>query len=314
MTQPPRSYRAIRSGHAPLLGAALLAAGLVWASWPALCSMASRWSHDPRYSHGFLVPLFSLWLLWHRRAELPAMRPNWWGLSLIGLGSVIQAFGSIVNVEWAAGVSLLPTLAGISLLAGGWACLRWAGPSIAFLVFMIPLPYRAEYLLGGPLQAFATAASTYALQTLGLPAVAEGNIILIDDSRIGVVEACNGMGMLFMFFAFATAFILAGRRRPTDRVLIFLSAIPISLLANIVRITLTGFLHVTAGGKVADAFYHDMAGWLMMPLALAMLWAELALLSRLFIEPVAARGSSSGRGQGASLFGVPSRVGSAVER
>ena len=194
-------------------------------------------------------------------------------------------------------------LAGASLLAGGWACLRWAGPSIAFLIFMIPLPYRVEYLLGSPLQSFATAASTYALQTLGLPAVAEGNVILIDDSRIGVVEACNGMGMLFMFFAFTTAVILVNRRRLTDRVVIFLSAIPISLFANIVRITLTGFLHVTVGGKVADTFYHDMAGWLMMPLALALLWAELFLLSRMFIEPVAARPSSSNLGLGVPLPG-----------
>jgi exosortase len=289
MTQPLLGPQRPRFGGIPILGATLLGASLVWGSWPALCTMADRWSHDPRYSHGFLVPLFSLWLLWHRRDRLPAMRPTWWGITLIGLGSLIKLFGAYYFIEWVDHVSLLPMLAGACLLAGGWGCLRWAWPAIAFLIFMIPLPYRAEFLLGSPLQRFATMASTYALQTLGLPAVSEGNVILIDDSRIGVVEACNGMGMLFMFFAFTTAVILVDRRRLTDRVVIFLSAIPISLFANIVRITLTGFLHSTVGGKVADAFYHDMAGWLMMPLALALLWAELRLLSRMFIEPDADR-------------------------
>ena len=156
-------------------------------------------------------------------------------------------------------------------------------PAVAFLVFMIPLPYRVEYLLGGPLQNLATASSAYALQTMGLPAVTEGNVIHINEAKIGVVEACNGLGMLVMFFAFATAaaFVIP---RPADKAVILLSAVPISLVANVSRITLAGFLHAKVGGEVADHFYHDMAGLLMMPLALAMLWGELFVLSRLLVE------------------------------
>jgi exosortase len=157
-------------------------------------------------------------------------------------------------------------------------------PSIAYLFFMIPLPYRVEMALGYPLQRIATLASNYALQTMGLPAVAEGHIILLGDARIGVVEACNGLGMLFTFFAFAVAAVLVLRRGLLDKTLLVLSAIPIALVANVTRITMTGLLHETVGGQVADAVYHDLAGWLMMPLALAALWGELFLLSHLFIE------------------------------
>lgn len=158
--------------------------------------------------------------------------------------------------------------------------------SLAFLVFMIPLPYRIEVALGGPLQRIGTLASTYALQTVGLPALAEGNIIRLDDrASIAVVEACNGLGMLVAFACYATAaaMVMEGRD-PITRSLILLSTVPLALLANITRITATGLVHATLGGGAADLVFHDLAGWLMMPLALALLWAELALLAALIVK------------------------------
>lgn len=301
MTQLFRILDSFRNGNIPKLGVSLLVASLVWLCWPDLVGMADRWTHDSRYSHGPLVPLFSIWLLWHRQSMLTIPKTSWWGLALVALGAGIKLFGTFYFLEAIDHVALLPMIAGVFVLVGGWPYLRWAWPSIVFLVFMIPLPYRVEHLLGLPLQRIATIASTYTLQTLGLPAVSEGNIILIDESRIGVVEACNGLGMLFMFFAFTTAAILATQRPLLDRVLIFLSAVPISLFANIVRISLTGFLHMTVGGKTADVFYHDMAGWLMMPLALALLWGEIVLLTRMFIEPSPPGQSSVFRQPGLSI-------------
>jgi exosortase len=248
--------------------------------------MAQRWGHDPRYSHGYLVPAFAIFLLWTRREVLFARpcEPSWWGLLLIALGVALKFAGAYYYVEWFESISLLLSLAGLAVAAGGWHALRWSAPAIAFLFFMVPLPYRAELALGAPLQRIATLASTYGLQTLGLPAVAEGNIILMNQARIGVVEACNGLGMLFMFFAFAIGAVLVINRPLEDKVVIVLSAAPIALLANIGRITLTGLLHETVGGKVANAVYHDLAGWLMMPFALAVLWVEIQILSRLLIE------------------------------
>lgn len=265
----------------------LLALSLGWALWPTLVDMAKRWSVDPRYSHGSLVPLFAIYLLWVRRSGFAAgpSRPNWWGLPLIATGAALNFLGAYLYLEWFQYLSLIPSLSGVAVTAGGWKAFRWSLPSIGFLFFMMPLPYRVEQALGAPLQRVATVASTYALQTMGLPAVAEGNIILMDDARIGVVEACNGLGMLFMFFAFACAAALVLQRSLTDKILVILSAAPIALLANVARITVTGLLHHTVGGKVADAVYHDLAGWLMMPLALGAVWLELFLLTRLFVEP-----------------------------
>jgi exosortase len=177
---------------------------------------------------------------------------------------------------------------------------------------MIPLPHRIETALSLPLQRVATTASTYVLQTIGQPAVAEGNVIIINNARIGVVEACNGLGMLVLFFAVATAVAIVVRRSWLEKIIIVASAVPIALVANVLRITATGFLHATVGGPWVDRFFHGFAGWLMMPAALALLWLELQVLSRAIIAggryegplPLDARTSPSMRSNRKSLAGA----------
>src|SRR4051794_29632595 len=144
----------------------LLATGLLWAYWPTLCEMVKRWSTDPRYAHGYLVPAFSLALLWLRRDRLAAVapRPSWGGLALIGIGLALRLTGAFVYFGWLEAASLLPAVAGLCVLIWGWPSLRWSWPAIAFLVFMLPLPYQLEGALAFPLQRVATKVTTYALQ------------------------------------------------------------------------------------------------------------------------------------------------------
>src|SRR5262249_26489839 len=156
--------------------------------------------------------------------------------------------------------------------------------AVGLLLFMLPFPFQIESMLSAPLQRLATVTSEYALQTFGLPAVAEGNIITLDDDmKIGVLEACNGLGMLSAFFAISPTVALLLRRPLIDRIAIFLSAIPVGVLMNLLRITATGLVYGMLGNRPAQAFFHELAGWLMMPFALAALALELYLLDRLFI-------------------------------
>ncbi len=259
---------------------------LLWSYWPVLKELERRWAHDPRYSHGFLVPFFAGYLLWLRRSERPSpARFNCsMALAFFTAGAAIRLAGGYSFLSWLDAVSLLVSLAGVVALLGGSSTLLWAGSSIVFLIFLVPLPYRIESSLGGPLQRMATLASASALQVFGVPAFTSGNTIIIDDFRIGVVDACNGLGMSYMFLACSFGAILLIRRPVLDSALLVASAIPIGLGANVARIVATGLLHQTMEARIADAVYHDLAGWIMMLMALSILWIECKLLLHLFID------------------------------
>lgn len=259
---------------------------VIWSYWPVLVGMWNKWSTSPQYSHSYLVPLFALYLLKPNRAKEGAIlgKSTWWGLPVLFLGLCMRLAGSYISFDWLEAISLLPVLAGATLLIAGWPALRHCSLAIGFLIFMIPLPHKIETGLSLPLQRTATLVSTYVLQTVGLPAIAEGNVILINDSRIGVVEACNGLGMLLLFFAMATAVAILVKRNWIIKAIIIASALPIAIIANVARISAVGLLADLVGSEWLNRLTHDLAGWVMMPFALLLLWLELCVLSRLFIE------------------------------
>jgi exosortase len=263
-----------------VLALGCMAAALLWVCWPTFADVVERWHTQSQYSHGFLVLPFAAYLLWSRRALLgPELRPSWWALPVLTLGLGLRFAGVYLYFDWLAAVALLPCLAAACLFAGGWRMLHWAWPAIGFLVFMIPLPHRFEIALSGPLQRLGTIISTFALQTLGMATYSEGNVIVLGEVRIGVVEACSGLNMLMTFFALSTAVALLIDRSPLERGLIFVSAIPIALAANISRIIVTAILHKTAGRELADLVFHDLAGYLMPLLAVVMLGVLLRVLT-----------------------------------
>jgi exosortase len=259
-------------------------ATFLWAYWPTLARMAAKWNVDPQYSHGYLVPLIALGLLYLRRDELDiaAVRPSWWGAPVLLAGIAMRLVGGYFYLEWFDFLSIVPVAAGICLLIGGWPAFRWAWPGIVFLVFMVPLPFTLENALRDPLRTIGTTASTFLMQTLGLPALAEGHVIIVNADKIGVEEACSGLSMLMVFFALSTAVAIASQRVLWERAVILVSAVPIAIIANVGRITLTGLFYVAGWSAFAKQF-HDNAEWFMMPLAIGLLFLEMAVLNRLFI-------------------------------
>jgi exosortase len=262
-----------------------LAVAAVVSYGASLTSLVERWWSDPDYLHGFLVPVVAGFLLWQRRDLIAGQRlaGSWWGLVLLGVSGAMRWASAYYYYELLDPASLIPCLAGLVLFVGGWQALRWAGPSIAFLVFMIPLPGFVATLMGNPLQRVATIASTYTIQLVGVPAVADGNVIMLGDSRIGVAEACNGLRNMMLFLAVGSAVALTIKRPPLEKLIVLLSAAPIAVIANVVRITATAVMHSQSHHELADTTYHDLAAWFMMPLAVLLLWGELAILRRIFV-------------------------------
>jgi exosortase len=270
------------AGRLAALVAVVSGAFLLWAFWPSLVELAEVWESDPQYSHGFLVPAFSLVLLWLRRDQLrkTELRPSYWGLLILAAGCAVRLAGGYYYYFWPERIAFLPVLVGLVVTLGGWGLLRYSWPAIGFLVFMFPLPSGLATALGNPLQRIGTLASSYLLEVLGIPAVTEGNIILLRDVDLGVIEACSGLRMLITFFAASAAVALLVKQPLWVRIPLFLSAAPIAVLVNVLRITVTGLLHETVGTRIANLVFHDLAGWLMMPAALALLWLVNLFLCR----------------------------------
>jgi exosortase len=284
-----------------------VALGLAWAYWPNLRDLAWKWSDDPNYSHGYLVVPIALAILWQRRDTLdPARaRPHWAGwAALLGVLAA-RAWLFERNEQWIESATI-PLAAGALVLAfGGWYLLRWALPAVAFLWFMLPLPPRINIVLAGPLQRLATDGSTTLLQLLGLPVMSQGNVIFVGTRMLNVEQACNGLSMLLSFVTLITATTILVRSRPVwERVILLFSTVPIALVSNVLRITITAWAYHQFGpeavvfpgwspvfaGWTVEKFVHDTAGWAMMPIALALVFLELRLLAWLFVEERVRRG------------------------
>jgi len=235
---------------------------------------------------GLLVVVFgAVWIWMHDQASVEVVPGHrWWGVGVLTFGLLARLYCAQFALDIPDMVTFIPSLAGVFLLVGGWRLLRWAGPAVAFLIFMFPLPWSVENALLVPLQGLATKVSTYALQTLGIGAYHEGNRICIGELQMGVVDACSGLRMVTIFIALSAAMVLVTERPWWEQVVILVSAVPIALAVNVMRITVTGILHLTAGTELADMVFHDLAGWIMMPLALGLLWLELMVMGHLYRE------------------------------
>ncbi|HEU5116733.1 MAG TPA: exosortase/archaeosortase family protein [Isosphaeraceae bacterium] len=243
---------------------------------------------NPNYSHGYLVLPIALVILWMHRDDLvrAPVRPNplgWVALALI-LGFRYVTYER--NEIWLES-ALIPLVAlSLTLALGGWRVLWAALPALAFLLFLLPLPGSLNDFLAGPLQRLATIGSTFLLQIMGLPVLAEGNVIIIGSDRLEVARACNGLSMLSSFVTLITATVLTiARDRPLwERVVLLLSTIPIALIANIIRIAATAWAYYLLGAQFGEKIAHDTAGWAMMPIALALIWLEMRLFNWLVVE------------------------------
>jgi exosortase len=262
---------------------AAVAAAIAWSYYPNLAYLV-RWWWDPNYSHGWLIIPIALVILWQRRDDLPAVviRHHWWNfvplIALLALRYKLYDW----NEQWVEAATVPAVIAAAVLAVGGWGLFRWALPALVFLLFMVPLPQVLDDKLAAPLQRIATFGSYRILMALGLPVVAEGNVILIHSQRVEVAEACRGLSMLLSFGALITAMVILNPRPLRERIVLIASIIPIALLCNIIRISITAIAYGYYDRPVHEV--HDYAGLAMMALALGLVVAELKIMSWLFVE------------------------------
>ncbi len=272
----------------PWIIIAVLCAVLIGTFWNTLSTLVGVW-HDPQYSHGYLVPIFTIVLLAMRRQLFMPVdnSARWAGVGIIALALVLRLIGAMLINGLFEMLAIIPALMGIFLIAGGWSMLRWSWAPLAFLVFMMPLPEHASSMLMTPLQRVATVSSTFTLQTVGVDAYYTGNQIKIGEGfPLNVEEQCSGLRMCTIFLAMAVAMTMITERPWWQNGIIIASAIPIAVLVNLIRIVITAILYLWLGpdSEVARQFFHNLAGWFMMPLAFAFLYGEMVFLEHIFVE------------------------------
>lgn len=274
------------SQHTSLAILGGLALLVIVAYWDMLALTSRVWS-EGLYSHGWIVPLCAVGLLWLRWEPIGAVpqKERWIGLALVVLGLLLRIPAAWIGMNPVDRLSFLPAIFGVFMMVGGFNIIRSVWPALGFLVFMFPLPSRLETSVLLKLQTLAAASSTFVLQTLGVAALREQRVISISGMPLFVADACSGLRMVTIFVALAVAMVFLIERPWWDKFIILLSAIPIALVVNVVRITLTGLAYLWSDGhnEFIEKMAHDWAGLFMMPLALGILWLELQILERITI-------------------------------
>lgn len=275
-----------------------LLAAIVWSYWPTLDPLLRDWQHDDNYSVGQLVPFAALYMLWTDRRALAAcrIRPCWWGIVVILLALAGRAFGLLFLFESAERYSLVLAVVGVVLLVAGWEVFRKTFWILLFLFLMVPLPGRIHNLISGPLQSQATGGAVFLLELLGVAVAREGTVMTLNGTTpVAVAEACSGLRMLTAFVVVGCVLAYVIKRPGWQKVVIVLSTVPVALLCNLIRLTITAELFLVASSETAQRYFHDFAGLTMMPMALAMMLLELWIMSLLFVPDNPAKHPSSAR-------------------
>ena len=266
-----------------LAGLLILAVLLGAVYWKILRALAIQWWDDANYSHGFLVPLFSLYLVWQQRATLRTLPRSG---SLIGIPVILAGIGALILGDLGAEnflmrSSLIVIIAGLILFHLGTHVFRAILFPLAFLFFMVPLPGIIFYAVTFPLQRLAAEQAAWTLDALGVPVLLDGNIIHLAQLSLGVTEACSGIRSLISLFAGAVAwaYLLLPVGWP---LLVFVAAtVPITIFANAARVVLTGLIGQYFGVQYASGFFHEFAGWAIYIFAFVSLLATYSLLRAL---------------------------------
>lgn len=287
---PKRGALQILKGTPPteLLGWAAVLVVFVGFYGETILALSTRWSEDPNYSHGFLVPIVSLYLAMQALAK-PVTSPSqsgghWLGGLLIGIGLALGLFTVLVPSLIVGSAGMLVAGSGLIVLLGGahrWRQLRGA---MFFLIFMVPLPAALYSMIAFPLQLFVSNVSAVGLQILGTPVLRDGNLIHLPGQTMHVAEACSGLRQLTAFIAICTCAALLMVRPMWYRIAVFVSSIPIAVVINVVRVMLTGLVLHYGDPSWTQGSLHTLEGLIMVAMGLGLLRLEVVVLDWLLIS------------------------------
>ena len=235
--------------------------------------LAAQWWDQPDYSHGFLVPIFVGYLVWRSRHQWRAavLRPNNYGLLVMVVALFLLLAGTLGAELFTCRFSLVLLLVGMVLFLAGRRVLRILAFPLGFLLLMIPLPGLIYNQITFPLQLMASRFAAASLSLLQVPVLREGNLLVLPNYTLEVVDACSGIRSLMSLAALAIGYGYVAERRMGIRVALAALMLPIAVISNGLRIVGTGVLTYVSGRPVAEGFFHFFSGWLIFLTATAMM-------------------------------------------
>jgi exosortase len=255
------------------------------------------WSRNGDWSHGFIIPLFSLYYLYLQRHRMPVgLQDRGIASRLVGAGLLVLAFTVYVyctlsRIEYPKSVALVMSVMGVVLMTCGWPWARWSWFAVAFLLFALPLPTRLYVQLTMPLRFIAAQVSAAMLSLLPeMEAEARGTVVdYIYQGRVGmpldIERACSGIRLLITMMALGVAMAFVSERPLWHRLVMILSCVPIAVFCNIIRVTSTGFMVVLGREELARGFWHTMLGLGMLFIAFSLYGGISYVLNHLLVEP-----------------------------
>jgi len=247
-----------------------------------LTSLARQWWDDPNYGHGFLVPLFVGYVLWSKRNQWRSLpfRPSNFGFAIIVLAIGLRILGMLGAELFLTRLSLVVLIAGMVLFLAGSRVLRWMAFPLGYLLFMIPLPAIVYYQLTFPLQLLASRLGAGGLVALGIHTVRQGNLLMLPNCTLNVVEACSGIRSLLSLLAAVVAFAYLAEPSWWKRSVLAAASIPIAIATNGLRLVATGVLSYLFRPTVDSGVVHLALGLSLFALAFLLIVLIHKLLQR----------------------------------
>ena len=263
-----------------LVGPALIAACFALAFHSTLSGLLNVWARSEDYSHGFLIIPVSLYLIWRKRQELATLKiySSKSGLAIIVTSLFLYLFSILGGIATLASVAMVFTIFGIVIYLYGYEVTKRLAFPLFFLFFMIPVPSQIYASLTITLQLLVTKISTMILAFTGMPVLAEGNLVLLPDNKLQVVNACSGLRSMTSILTLSALFGYLMLNSFWSKSLLFLSGIPVSIFINIIRIVLFAALSHFFTMDIGSEPFHSLLGVTIFIFALIFLFAFKSLL------------------------------------
>lgn len=281
--QLPKHVPASQTRPLPFLAIAWFTALLVVAYFPTLKHLVEQWSTDEDVGHGFFVPLVAAYIAWQRRDQLLALdwKPAWWGV-IVMLWGIVQSYVGALGAElFLQRTALLITLVGLMLVLGGVDLVKALAFPLLLLPFMIPIPSVIYNQITFPLQLFASACAETVLGWIGIPVLRDGNVLELASQKLNVAEACSGIRSLLSLTFLSLVYAYFFDKRVWMRWALLFGTVPIAILANAGRVTVTGILS-EQNPELAHGFFHSLEGWIIFLIAFVMLFALHVIIKSIY--------------------------------